>query len=86
MRTTCLLASVRHGKADLRASVKSNLTDNESAQVPGSHGVVQGHDGFHSEENARPVLEEGLDADLPDNKFRKRDPAYATAGRSTVER
>lgn len=117
---------------------QSNLTDNESAKMPGSHGVVQGYNGvaavdakhqvivhaeafgegqekrllkpmiegirenltavgvkgdplkkavvvadngFHSEENARLVLEEGLDAYLPDNKFRKRDPAFASARR-----
>jgi transposase len=117
---------------------QSNLTDNESAKMPSSHGVVQGYNGlaavdakhqvivhaeafgegqekrllkpmldgirgnlaavgvrgdplkkavvvadngYHSEENARLVLEQGLEAYLPDNKFRKRDPAFATARR-----
>lgn len=117
---------------------QSNLTDNESAKMPGSHGVVQGYNGvaavdakhqvivhaeasgegqekrllkpmldglrenltavgvkgdplqkavvvadngFHSEENARLVLTEGIEAYLPDTKFRKRDPAFATASR-----
>jgi transposase len=117
---------------------QSNLTDNESAKMPGSHGVVQGYNGlaavdaknqviihaeafgegqekrllkpmidgirenltavgvkgdplksavvvadngYHSEENARLVLTEGIEAYLPDTKFRKRDPAFATANR-----
>lgn len=117
---------------------QSNLTDNESAKMPGSHGVIQGYNGlaavdaqhqvivhaeafgegqekrllkpmlegirenlgavgvrgdplkgavvvadngYHSEENARLVLGQGLEAYLPDNKFRKRDPAFATARR-----
>ncbi len=117
---------------------QSNLTDNESAKMPSSHGVVQGYNGlavvdskhqvvvhaeafgegtekqllepmlagvldnfgkigerrdvletavvvadngFHSEENVKMVLEAGIDAYLPDNQFRKRDPAFATAGR-----
>jgi len=117
---------------------QSNLTDNESAKMPSSHGVVQGYNGiaavdgkhqvvvhaeafgegtekrllepmlagvlenfgkigerrdvlgsavvvadngFHSEENVRMVLESGIDAYLPDTHFRKRDPAFATAGR-----
>ncbi len=117
---------------------QSNLTDNESAKMPGSHGVVQGYNGvaavdskhqvvvhaeafgegqekqllkpmlegirenlaelgvegdplqsavvvadngYHSEENVRLVLEQGIEAYLPDNQFRKRDPAFATARR-----
>ncbi len=117
---------------------QSNLTDNQSAKMPGSHGVVQGYNGlaavdskhqvivhaeafgegqekrllhpmmegirenlaeigvsgdplssavlvadngYHSEENIRLVMEQGIEAYLPDNKFRKRDPAFATAKR-----
>jgi transposase len=117
---------------------QSNLTDNESAKMPGAHGVVQGYNGlaavdakhqvivhaeafgegaekrllkplmdglrenltavgvkgdplhkavvvadngYHSEENARLVFEEGIEAYLPDSRFRKRDPAFATASR-----
>jgi len=43
--------------------------------------VVVADNGYHSEENARLVMEEGIEAYLPDNHFRKRDPAFATAGR-----
>ena len=117
---------------------QSNLTDNESAKMPTSHGVVQGYNGvavvdskhqvvvhaeafgegaeqqllepmlagllanfgkigegrdvleravvvadngFDSEENVKMLLEAGIDAYLPDNHFRKRDPAFATARR-----
>ncbi len=117
---------------------QSNLTDNESAKMPGSHGVVQGYNGlaavdslhqvvvhaeafgngaeqqllrpmldgvdrnfteiggsgavlkrvvvvadngFHSEANVKMLFESGIDAYLPDNHFRKRDPAFATARR-----
>jgi len=117
---------------------QSNLTDNESAKMPSSHGVVRGYNGlaavdskhqvvvhaeafgvgtekqllepmlagvhrnfteigesggvlksavvvadngFHSEENVKMLLESGIDAYLPDNHFRKRDPAFATARR-----
>jgi transposase len=126
-------------KKGARGKVKqSNLTDNESAKMPCSHGVIQGYNGiaavdskhqvivaaeafgegqekqllrpmlegirenfsqmgetqdvlreavfvadngYHSEENVRMVYEEEIDAYLPDNKFRKRDPAFADAQR-----
>lgn len=117
---------------------KSNITDNESAKMPSSHGVIQGYNGiaavdakhqvivhaeafgegqeqrllrptlegmrenlaevgeggdvlatatlvadsgYHSEENVRMLIEEEIDAYVADKKFRKRDPAFATAGR-----
>lgn len=43
--------------------------------------VVVADNGYHSEENVRMVLEEEIDAYLPDNRFRKRDPSFETAGR-----
>lgn len=43
--------------------------------------VLVADNGYHSEENVRMVMEEGIDAYLPDNKFRKRDPTFATAQR-----
>jgi hypothetical protein len=122
-----------------RGNIKqSNITDNESAKMPCSHGVIQGYNGLaavdskhqvivaaeafgegqekallkpmldgirhnfsrlgetrdvlrdavlvadnglHSEENVRMVMEQGIDAFLADNKFRKRDPTFATADR-----
>jgi len=116
---------------------KSNITDNESATMKTSHGVIQGYNGvamvdskhqvvvhaeatgdsepailkpmvegtrenfkevkkeedvfkktqltadsgFHSEKNVQMVIEEGIDAVVADNKFRHRDPRYATADR-----
>jgi transposase len=116
---------------------KSNITDNESANMKTSHGVVQGYNGvamvdskhqvvvhadatgdsetailkpmaegtrenfktigkeedifkktqlttdagFHSAMNVQMVIEEGIDAYIADNKFRHRDPRYATADR-----
>jgi len=43
--------------------------------------VVVADNGYHSEENVKMLLEAGIDAYLPDNHFRKRDPAFATARR-----
>jgi hypothetical protein len=116
---------------------KSNITDNESAKMPSSHGVIQGYNGaaavdekhqvivhaqafsdgtdsallkpmvdgvrknfeaigepdiftqakltadsgFHSEANMQMLAEEGVDAYVADNKFRKRDPHFADADR-----
>lgn len=118
--------------------IKSNITDNESAKMPSSHGVIQGYNGiatadakhqvivgaeavgsgsehdqlkvmiagteenfraigqkspvfkgtkvladsgFHSEENMKMLEEEGIDGYIADNRFRKRDPRFATADR-----
>jgi hypothetical protein len=115
---------------------QSNVTDNESAKMPTSHGVIQGYTavamadsqhqvvvapqafgegqehrllepmieatrenfkalgekkdvfgkaklvadaGYHSENNMKKVFEENIDAYVADNKFRKRDPAFADA-------
>ncbi len=116
---------------------KSNITDNESATMKTSHGVIQGYNGvamvdskhqivvnavatgdsepailkpivegtrenfkdigkeedifkgtklsadsgFHSEMNVAMVTESGIDAYIADNKFRHRDPRFATADR-----
>jgi transposase len=117
---------------------KSNITDNESAKMPCSRGVIQGYNGiaavdakhqvivhaeaygegqeghllrpmldgmrenfaeiddgedvletavlvadagYHSEENVRMLIEGEIDAYVPDRKFRKRDPAFATVAR-----
>jgi transposase len=43
--------------------------------------VIVADNGYHSEENIRMVFEEGIEAYLPDNQFRKRDPSFETAGR-----
>lgn len=43
--------------------------------------VVVADNGFHSEKNVKMVLEEGIDAYVPDNRFRKRDPSFETAAR-----
>jgi transposase len=37
--------------------------------------------GYHSEANVRMAEDKGLNAYIADSQFRKRDPAYATAGR-----
>jgi hypothetical protein len=123
---------------------KSNITDNESAKMKTSHGVIQGYDGlamvdakhqvvvaarafgegqehgllvpmvqgtrenlkaignraghalkgvkltadsgFHSEANAKYLFEQGIDAYLADNLFRKRDPRFASAERHVPRR
>jgi hypothetical protein len=115
--------------------IKSNITDNESAKMPSSHGVIQGYNGiatvdekhqvvvdaqaigdgheakhleevldsvkqtlesiegkegtindvvitadsgFHSEASVSNLLQQGLDAYVADNDFRKRDPRFAS--------
>lgn len=119
---------------------KSNITDNQSAKMPSSHGVVQGYNGvaiadskhqiivhaeafgqgqekdllkpmiegarenyrakgnkedifketkvitdtgFYNKENLQFLDEENIDAYIPDNNFRKRDPRFNTAKRHT---
>lgn len=114
--------------------IKSNITDNESAKMKTSHGVIQGYNGvavvddkhqvivhaeafgaaqehdllepmikgirgnfkemgndkdilgkaklvadsgYHTEANMKIVMEEGIDAYIPDTRFRKRDPRFA---------
>jgi transposase len=113
--------------------VKSNITDNESAKMKTSHGVIQGYNGvavvdsrhqvivhaeafgaaqehdllipmiegtkenfeelgdknvfekaklvadsgYHTEENMKMVMGEGIDAYIADPNFRKRDPRFA---------
>jgi transposase len=118
--------------------IKSNITDNESAKMPTSHGTIQGYNGqaladgkhqvvvhaeafgngqdhghvppmidgakqnvkkiglpqdyfkgklfaadsdYHSRANMQKCEREGLDAYIPDNKFRTRDPRFATQER-----
>jgi len=118
--------------------VKSNITDNESAKMKTSHGVIQGYNGvavvddktqvivhaeafgaaqehdllkpmlagtrenfkeignkedvfakakvvadsgYHTEANMQMVMEEGIDAYIPDTQFRKRDPRFADIDR-----
>jgi hypothetical protein len=46
-----------------------------------ARAVLVADNGFHSEANMRLLAEEGLDAYVPDNQFRKRDPAFARARR-----
>lgn len=118
--------------------IKSNVTDNESAKMPTSHGTLQGYNGqaladkkhqvivhaeafgdgqdhkhvppmldgvrenfktiglpedylegkiftadsdYHSSTNMKKCEQEGLDAYIPDTKFRTRDPRFATRTR-----
>lgn len=117
--------------------IKSNITDNESAKMPSSHGVIQGYNGvamseakhqivvhaeafgqgpehallepmikgarenyqaigeddifkeakliadtgFYTKDNIQLVDTEKIEAYIPDNKFRQRDPRFDTAKR-----
>jgi len=119
--------------------IQSNITDNESAKMPTSHGVIQGYNGvatvdskhqvivsaeafgnsqehdlllpmiektrenfraiekeeadvfgnaklvadtgYNTEENMKAIFEQGIEAYIPDNNFRKRDPRFQTAVR-----
>jgi len=122
---------------------KSNITDNESAKMATSHGVIQGYDGvvasdakhqiivhaeafgeaqehdllkpmvqgmrenfkvigkesnilekaaltadsgFHTEANMKMLDEEKIDGYMADNRFRKRDPRFATTGRHKIKK
>jgi transposase len=123
--------------------IQSNITDNESAKMKTSHGVIQGYNGqalvdekhqvivyaevsssgqdynqlssvidgakenvgalgfsedyfentiismdsnYHSKENLEKAEEGGIDAYIPDVKFRQRDPRFQTANRHKPER
>jgi len=62
-------------------SVRENFSEiGERADVFET-AVVVADNGYHSEENVKMLLEAGIDAYLPDNHFRKRDPAFGTARR-----
>jgi len=130
------------GREDKQGSrgniIKSNITDNESAKMPSSHGVIQGYNGvamadakhqiivhaeafgqgpekdlleplikgtkenfkaigekedvfkkakliadtgFYTKDNIQLVETQKIDAYIPDNKFRQRDPRFAAAKR-----
>ena len=115
---------------------QSNITDNDSAKMPSSHGVIQGYTAiaavdeqkqcivhakahgdaheadllkptlngmyhnckqnntdvtkeatiladtaYHNESNAEFIIENNIDAIIPDNNFRKRDPSFRNADR-----
>jgi hypothetical protein len=92
--------------------VQSNVTDNDSAKMQTSHGVVQGYNAqalvderyqvilhglasgtgqdhqpvsadcnYHSEANLKACQAHGVDAYIPDNHFRQRDPRFETQER-----
>jgi len=83
-----IVAAEAFGEGQERALLKPMLDGmrenfselGETGDVVGS-SVLVADNGYHSEENVRMVIEEGLNAYLPDNKFRKRDPAFAMADR-----
>jgi len=60
---------------------RENLAGLSRKRDPLRKAVLVGDSAYHSEENARMVLESGIDAYLPDARFRKRDPAFKTAKR-----
>jgi transposase len=61
--------------------MRTNFSElGETRDVVGS-AVLVADNGYHSEENVRMVMEEGIDAYLADNKFRKRDPTFTTSDR-----
>ena len=63
--------------AGMRASLKALGEKGD----PLRQKVLLADAGYHTEANVRMVLEAGIDAYLPDRQFRKRDPAFAEAGR-----
>jgi transposase len=121
-----------------KGEAQSNMTDNESAKMKTSHGVIQGYNGMalvdakrqvvvhaeafgsgHEHELLQPMIEgakaglgedyfrktriiadtgcfaednlnylhdEGVDAYIPDQQFRKRDPRFADAARHKGKR
>ncbi len=63
------------------AGVRENLPALGEAGDPLREKVLVADNGYHSAANTRLVLEQGIDAYLPDTNFRKRDPAFVDAGR-----
>jgi transposase len=66
---------------ELKANV--NVIDKLSADTPFAlHGTkILADSGYHSEDNLQNLAEEGIDAYVADNKFRKRDPRFEVADR-----
>jgi transposase len=137
-----LLENPEDRKGARGTTIKSSMTDKDSAKMVSGHGVVQGYNGiamvdakhqvivgaeafgkghdaevfapvvdqvretfrtlgeediyrkakvtadsgFHTEESTRMLAERGVDAYVPDKRFRLRDPAFQTAQRHRIRR
>ena len=62
-------------------SANLNAIDNLPEETPAAlhNSKVLADSGYHSEANLQHLAEEGIDAYIADNKFRKRDPRFANA-------
>jgi transposase len=49
------------------------------------HTVVCADSGYHSEANLKELEDKGIEAFIPDNNYRKRDPRYAGQGQHTAK-
>ena len=70
-------ASPRKGQGKQGKEVKSHITDNESAKMTTSKGTIQGYTGYANEANMQYLHDNGINAYIPDNQFRSRDPKFA---------
>ena len=73
--------------------LKSNATDNDSAKMATSKGVIQGYSaqatadaGYHSEENLQALQARGIPAMIADNAMRKRDERYSDQAKHKAKR
>jgi hypothetical protein len=66
---------------ELKANI--NIIGNLTADIPFALNRTKllADSGYHSENNLLNLAEEGVDAYVADNKFRKRDPRFSDANR-----
>lgn len=65
---------------------KSNFRTAEICEDVFEENVLTADSGFHSEQNMKMLSDEGIDAYVADNHFRKRDPLFETAQRHKKKR
>lgn len=69
-------------------AIKTNLNaiDKQTEQAPLKDIKLLADSGYHSEANLKHLADEGIDAYIADNKFRKRDPRFADANKYKPEK
>ncbi len=61
--------------------IRKNISALGEAKDVLGRSILLADNGYSSEANARLVFEEGIEAYVPDSKYRKRNPSFSTANR-----
>ena len=69
---------------EIKANLNAIKTETDEAPLKGIK--ILADSGYHSETNLKHLADEGIDAYFADNKFRKRDPRFATADKYKPEK